>query len=992
MSGNDMESLTFVRLEANPGRRLWPGLCVLLLLGVFLSAGARGVSAGDDSYFPDSPILRPEVGAHTAPINRIAVDRAERFLVSGSHDKTARVWDLATGQLLRTLRVPLGEGRLGQILSIAISPDGATIAVGGFTGPRIGTNSIFIFERETGRLRQRIGQLANVIHHLVYSHDGLLLAATLGLKNGLQVYETVAYTEIGRDTDYGDSSYWADFDGGGRLATSSLDGQLRLYKGNFSQPIHKRAAPCGKQPFGIAFSPDSEKLIVGCTDTIRVDVVSATDLSPLFAVDTENLGIGVLAIVAWSQDGRFVYGAGTYDDGGPNPVLRWDQSGRRDAVSFRRATDTVMDLAPLSDGRLAIGATDLLAVLEPSGEVVWEHSSPRADFRDLLGEDGLLVSRDGSVVAFGFEYGGQSRARFSLTEAELRLSPTRTDSLKSALTEFEGLAITHWRNRTDPKLNGELLALDNYEKSRSLAIAVDGKRYLLGTEWRLRLFDRQGEELDQIEIPGVAWAVNLTVDGRMAVAAFYDGTIRWYEIVNNKLHERLALFPQQDGRWIAWTPQGFFDAGNGGESLVGYHLNRGADTAPDFVGIERLYDLYYRPDLIVAAFAGETNKLDAALALIGDVRKVLADLPPKLHLTSPTGVSTEESEYTLSFTLEDRGGELARIEYRINGVVIEPPTGRLSPVKGPQGQPLYRQPLPLQPGPNILEVRSISAAGVVSEPVVAEVAYSRPSAAQRSFYGIVIGIDDYRDSVLQLTYAANDAKAFKAALEARGAGLFAKVDITLLTNQQATIEGIKAAFEQIKPKVGIEDAFVLYLAGHGRSLDGRYHFLPWEFIYETDDTVREHSLNQEMLRQLLESIPAQRGLLVFDTCESGEAIQLAAARGGLQNKAAIARLMKATGRAAIAASTSQQQALEGYKNHGVFTFAVLEALGAVESDGRGPAAPADPNGDGFIDVDELFRHVFESVPDITQHLWQREQFPQRQSVGEPFVIGTVPAQ
>ena len=40
---------------------------------------------------------------HTAAIRRIDVDAAERFLVTASHDKTARVWDLANGQLLQVL-------------------------------------------------------------------------------------------------------------------------------------------------------------------------------------------------------------------------------------------------------------------------------------------------------------------------------------------------------------------------------------------------------------------------------------------------------------------------------------------------------------------------------------------------------------------------------------------------------------------------------------------------------------------------------------------------------------------------------------------------------------------------------------------------------------------------------------------------------------------------------------------------------------------------
>jgi len=47
---------------------------------------------------------------HTAMINRIAVDRAGRWAVTASDDKTARIWNLASGQLVRVLRVPLGGG------------------------------------------------------------------------------------------------------------------------------------------------------------------------------------------------------------------------------------------------------------------------------------------------------------------------------------------------------------------------------------------------------------------------------------------------------------------------------------------------------------------------------------------------------------------------------------------------------------------------------------------------------------------------------------------------------------------------------------------------------------------------------------------------------------------------------------------------------------------------------------------------------------------
>lgn len=42
---------------------------------------------------PVYPILRIETGMHTAPIIRIGVDADSRFVVTGSHDKSVRVWE-----------------------------------------------------------------------------------------------------------------------------------------------------------------------------------------------------------------------------------------------------------------------------------------------------------------------------------------------------------------------------------------------------------------------------------------------------------------------------------------------------------------------------------------------------------------------------------------------------------------------------------------------------------------------------------------------------------------------------------------------------------------------------------------------------------------------------------------------------------------------------------------------------------------------------------
>lgn len=503
---------------------------------------------------PKEPILRIETGMHTATITRIAVDSKNRYLVTGSEDKTIRVWELSTGRLIKTIRPPIGGVKEGKIYAVAISPDGGRIAAGGWTGYEWERSiSIYIFDCESGGFIKRISWLPDVINHLTYSRDGRYLVACLGGSDGIRVYKTTDYKLIKEDKDYGDSVYGADFDRDGRLVTTSRDGYIRLYSKDFKL-LKKVKAKGGKEPFGISFSPDGSKIVVGFADSTNVDVYSGKDLSYLYSPNTKGIDNGNLGRVTWSYDGSSIYAGGRSWSEILNKsfIRRWSDEGRGSFTDLPASDDTIMHILPLKNNGIVFGAGDpSFGIFDANSRKVLYRAPSIADFRDNI--EGFLLSYDGSIVQFGYEEWGKSPARFSIRERVLK-SESSSETLNPPLTSTRDLKITDWLNTDDPKVNRKPLKLVPYEFSRSLAIAPDGKRFLLGTGWYLRLFDRDGNEIWRVPAPGAAWAVNISQNGRVTVAAFSDGTIRWYRMSDGR--ELLTLFPHNDRkRWIDPPPK-----------------------------------------------------------------------------------------------------------------------------------------------------------------------------------------------------------------------------------------------------------------------------------------------------------------------------------------------------------------------------------------------------------------------------------------------------
>lgn len=226
-------------------------------------------------------------------------------------------------------------------------------------------------------------------------------------------------------------------------------------------------------------------------------------------------------------------------------------------------------------------------------------------------------------------------------------------------------------------------------------------------------------------------------------------------------------------------------------------------------------------------------------------------------------------------------------------------------------------------------------------------------------YALIIGISRYRDSnaIPNLDYAHVDARSIYEFLQQPAAGGFSRDNMLLLSNEGATLAGIRQALTNFVAKASTNDLLLIFFAGHGAP----DRFAP-ENIYiiahdtHVDDMPKTALAMPELLRYVEQNIKSKRVVLLMDACHSaglssGGTRDLA---NNLSNLYLEKMLYQEEGRAIITSSDVNERSHESQKwgnGHGVFTYYVLEGL----------KGGADSNQDRFVSVGELFRYVRQRV-------------------------------
>lgn len=444
---------------------------------------------------------------------------------------------------------------------------------------------------------------------------------------------------------------------------------------------------------------------------------------------------------------------------------------------------------------------------------------------------------------------------------------------------------------------------------------------------------------------------------------YKSGKIRILDAETNSLI--YTILHGKDYDYLTYTPEGFFTGTEWAmKNLV--HIVDGMDV----IGIDQVYDKFYRPDLVAAKMRGEDISEYAKEVNLASI--VRSGNAPAVAIKNLLELS-DSRDVTFDICVQNTGGGIGNVSIVLNGKTIQLSEGVASS-KGEQK--IFRHTVTLQNGQNKIEAFAMNSAGMIESRRASADVNWQGKTSKPNLYVLTVAVNKYRDKDLWLNYCVPDAASIEESFKKQQNGLYENVCVYSLKDAEVTKEGLEQKFKELSSIVTADDVFVFFVSGHGTTYDdGDYYFIPVNFRYTNKTDIPLNAISKSDLTKNLSLIKAGKTLMMLDTCNSG-AFFADSNKRGMGDKGIFERLSRATGHAILAAASDSQSAMEGYNGHGVFTYVLLDGL----------AGKADSDGDGFVTLTELSSYVENQVPELSYEKWGYEQVPQKELRRQDFPI------
>jgi WD40 repeat protein len=367
---------------------------------------------------------------HTDAVTSVSFSMDGKYMLTGSMDKTARVWDLATDTVVRIF-----DGHAGAVESVAFSPDRKYVLTGSAdktailwdtaTGAQVRTFS----DPPTTVARTSV-EMKRSNHSVAFSPDGKYVLT--GSDDGTpRLWDTATGTLVRTFSGHTNIVRSVAFSPDGKyVLTGSLDGTARLWDTATGDEV--RSFGSSSWILSVAFSPDGKYVLTGSTAEAKLwDAATGTE------VNTYSGDANASVSAAFSPDGKFLLTVSLSQ----SSARLWDVASGALVRTYSGHTDTVTAVAFSPNGDYVLtGSLDRTAKL-------WD-ASGNAQVRSFIGHTGIIES-----VAFSPD------GKFVLTGSDDQTAKLWDAASAALLRTFSG----H---------NGEVL---------SVAFSPDGKYILTGS-------------------------------------------------------------------------------------------------------------------------------------------------------------------------------------------------------------------------------------------------------------------------------------------------------------------------------------------------------------------------------------------------------------------------------------------------------------------------------------------------------------------------------
>jgi WD40 repeat protein len=928
-----------------------------------LTGGVEGAKLWDAS---SAKLLQP-FGDKLAKVHAVAISPDGTRLLIGFEDHT-QLWDADSGKLLFTLV------NSKSTLAVAFSPKGRRLLTASGTSARI-------WDAENGRELHWLTGHTQTLRAVAFSPDGKRVL-TGSEDNTAKLWDEKTGKELqvlkGHTSHVTSVAFSPD---GKFIVTGSKDETVRIWDAQTGQKI-RILKGTGRAHQTVVFSHDGSRILI-CSKVTSARLWDARTGAEMFALSGHT---GVVTSGCFSLDGNRVL------TGSADKTARiWDAQTGKELLVLNGHTERVRSVAFSPDGsRVLTGSDDKTAR-------VWDAQS---------GQELLTIKKhDGAVTSVAFSPKGKQLLTGSdgksakiwdaQTGKVVRVLDGDTENFQSVAFSPDGTRILTaglsrllvWNART----GNSQLSYTFTTNVTAAAFSPDGKRILKSGNRMANLVDAEAN--NQIAVLhgnyGVVTSVCFSGDGKYILTGCEDNLTRVYDSQTGKVLCKLISFG--DGNWAVADAAGRYDASKGGD-VEGMHWVVNMEP----IALSQLKERYYDPGLLAKYLGFNKQPLRQVAAFEG------VKLFPYITIAQK-----KMEQPKLDVTLTNRGGGIGRVVVLINGKELTPDA---RPRDANPDAATLSIPVDLTGDPRVVpgkknrvEVRAYNAEGyLVSRGAEYdfEAAGTVPPAEKPTVYGVVVGVSKYRGKELNLRYAAKDAEDFSKALRLAASRLFddpkklpaTRVNLTLLNAEDGTGRPSRAnitkALESLKAtKPG--DLVVVYLAGHGVThggQDGDWYYLTADAQSGnlSDPGVRKQvSLSSAELTDLLKTVPAQKQVLILDTCHAGLVNEKLTEKRDVPGSQvrALERVKDRTGMHVLAGCAADSVSYEASRyGQGLLTYSLLFGMrGAKLREGE------------FVDVVELFGFAADKVPELARDIGGIQRPTVSSPRGGSFDIGQLTA-